>query len=305
MLFVFGEASSQLFHLYKVGALGLDDVQVNELERFNEFLVNTQHDHRLKQEATLLLMGCSAKAFFTFWNGLVSDEKLWDLYLDFAKRKILFCDSVKSVWTDFMEREQDAFCEMHVLDNPVRDERMPADKFRFSVGLPIESCIDLDAIKADRMRLLSFAGSLEVYPERREMLLAMMKIGLPVQLQSSLDAVRFFTGNPYKNYITFLLESVYTLNFPRATASTGGAFQLKGRYWEAMACGTILVEERNPLNDAVNFPATVVNYRNPDDLRQWLPKKIDLVEMMDAKKLLIEKNRMLYQSRRYFRQFSD
>lgn len=66
MLFVFGDASTQLFRVYQEGARGLDDVVIEDLGAFETFLANTEHDVRPKQEASLLLMGCNAGIFSRF-----------------------------------------------------------------------------------------------------------------------------------------------------------------------------------------------------------------------------------------------
>lgn len=191
-----------------------------------------------------------------------------------------------------------------MLDNPVRDPRIAPEKFRISVGLPIEAAIDLSLLKAGNLKLFTFAGSLEMYPRRREVLAAMMQAGVPIQLQSGLDAVRFYVANPYRNYFQYLLESIPTLNCPRATEVTGSSFQLKGRFWEAMACGAVLVEEFKLFNAQVDFRPDVVNIEDVDDLTRLFSHKYDLGALLDIKKARVAANRAHYRTREYFRQFS-
>lgn len=216
---------------------------------------------------------------------------------------MLCCDSVKPVWAAFISGIQDNFSDIHILDTPVRADGLDAEKYNFCVGLPIGHLINAGRISKNKMRLFTFAGSLDDYPERKEAIEEMWQIGIRLQLQSGIGEIRHWDKNPYENYIDFLLHSVFTLNFPNTTNATGGAFQLKGRFWEAMATGTILIEKANPLNREVGHTAPAINYSKPTDILELLKRAQGMEELIELKRESISGNSNFFEPLRFFRQF--
>ena len=303
MLFIFGDPSTQIFSVFKVAVRLVPGVELAGLDELAGFLERSRGNTGLGAAVTLMLMGCNFGPFTKFWREFSACEDDFSLFLEFKHRALLCCDSVKPVWATFIAGIQDNFSDIHILDTPVRADSLDVEKYNFCVGLPIGHLINTRRISKNKMRLFTFAGSLDNYPERKKAIEEMWRIGIRLQLQSGISETRHWDKNPYENYIDFLLHSIFTLNFPNTTNATGGAFQLKGRFWEAMAVGTVLIEKANPLNREVGHIAPAVNYSGPADILELLKHAAGMEELIELKRESIAGNSNSFEPLHFFRQF--
>lgn len=83
-----------------------------------------------------------------------------------------------------------------------------------------------------------FAGSLHHYPDRREMILQVQKLGIQVMAKGG-DEMNYLTQD---GYVELLNRSKISLNFSKTTK---GIHQIKGRVIESILCGALLFESEN------------------------------------------------------------
>jgi hypothetical protein len=122
---------------------------------------------------------------------------------------------------------------------------------------------------------VSFAGSLHHYPDRREMIIAVRKLGIPVVAKGG-DQVNYLTLD---GYVELLNRSKISLNFSKTTA---GVHQIKGRVIESILCGALVFESENdvtpryltpyrhyvPFSDAADLAVKVRRYLDNDAARR-------------------------------------
>ena len=107
----------------------------------------------------------------------------------------------------------------------------------------------------------SFIGSLTGYTHRGPYLKYALEKGCPLTISGG---QREHALAP-QEYATMIKKSKISINF--AEAAVKGTYQLKGRVTETLACGTLLLEHKNPVTSRILKSGThYVEFENKHDL---------------------------------------
>lgn len=169
-----------------------------------------------------------------------------------------------SAWPHSMRlsNELDPIVDLHVALDSTRAYRALAvrpERF-LCLWTPRDTVLFRDAGETRNFDV-SFAGSVSQYPDRRAALDHLAASGIRVHVTGG---QRQTTRLPPGDYAAVYQRSRITLNFPGA----GDRTQCKGRVFEAMLCGAMLLEGRNP------------------ETEQWFDPMLDFVPFDDHRDLV-------------------
>jgi hypothetical protein len=125
------------------------------------------------------------------------------------------------------------------------------------------------------------------------------------QSPASASAFDQYRNVDYQHYLDLLLHSTLTLNFPQATSSSGGGLHIKGRYWEAMATGSILLEQHNKMCDLMLPKPRTINYQDLEEIAVIVASYQDRSKssLIEEKLSQIAELKGLFDASAYFDQF--
>ena len=132
----------------------------------------------------------------------------------------------------------------------------------------------------DKKYEASFIGSLTGYAHRGPYLQHALKLGCPITISGG---QREHALSP-QEYAEMIKKSKISINF--AEAAIKGTSQLKGRVTETLACGTLLLEHKNPVTSRLLQPG--IHYVEFDDEND-LAEKINYYLKNDEERKKIAK----------------
>lgn len=169
----------------------------------------------------------------------------------FRRVTLIYADSQKPQWSDANNDLHLSVCGHRIL----RIDRFNDDE----VYLPIHRN---DWYKGEEKKTdISFYGTLNLYPERKETLEFLKGAGVNIHHEH------------VPNISKALCESKLTLNFGNCLSGRSGMYkpQIKGRVWEAMMAKCVVLERRNPEVAKLFTDDEIVFY---DDMKE-LPSLIE------------------------------
>ena len=304
-LLVFGDTDAPMFQIISEASHQVDWVEAWPLAAFK-----TQIRRHAGAQVIPLLLGCNYTRFIAFYNEVILQEQFHRPLSTFASRGVVLCDSVKPFWKQFVKDNGGLFTRLYPIDMPNglfanRDTQ----NFRPIIGMPIGHWIDPSRLQPERMHLLSFAGATHLYPERQQFIDALNARGITVALveAAAANASCFdqYRNVGYSRYLDFLLHSLLTINFPQATSNSGAGLHIKGRYWEALATGSVVLEQRNSLAELLSPKPRIVNYVQPDEIAAIVDsyRARSQAELVEEKLSQVVEFKGIFDAATYFEQF--
>ena len=312
MIHIFGVSSTAIYDIFKSAAATVEGVSVLDIQGLNDFLKFAGD-----RTGAIYILGCDFAPFEKGMMRLFSDAMAFRGMGRFSTRGLICCDLAKASWQRFLTNEElipRFFNKVYALDlpHPSLVPSLPgaeAQHWGYLTGLPIEQYMHPERISKDRFKLFTFAGNVEDYPLRREALerIAALPQQIDVFRHPGANAIQVRLGNPYSNYIDFLMHSAVTLNFSQSIVDLDGRapMHVKGRFWECLATGTVLMEEKNPMLDCLDLNAQVLNFAEVEQIPALLADFFagqDLDTLIARKRERIAQFSALFQNRRFFAQ---
>ena len=232
-------------------------------------------------------------------------SKTFNNFMKIKKRKLILCDSIKTFWQQFVRDYGNFFTEIYSIDMPFNDYYI-TESFRNHksiYGIPLLDRYHNTAIDIREMKLLSFAGTIDIYPERLEFLEELENKGIKIHYLHNLHLKNRYDEISFEEYMDFQLKSIFAINFPTIPARQGAFNHIKGRYWECLATGTKIIEKYNPLIRNIPIQFEIFNYSQIDDIRKLMDVKWDLEQILEEKREKILKYDHYFIPRNFFEQF--
>ena len=306
-LLFFGDNSIAFFNVLSEASHQVEWVDVWPLSEFK-----TQLKRHNGENCVPILLACNYPRFIEFYNEVMVREKFYLQFMEFQSRGLVLCDFVKPFWKQFVKDAGGLYSRLYPIDMPngliaEHDTQI----FSPTVGLPIGHWLNACELQPERMQILSFAGTTHLYPARQHCIDSLIKLGIQVALlepkTASPSAFDQYRNVDYWRYLDLLLHSTLTLNFPRATSSSGGGLHINGRYWEAMATGSILVEQHNSLCDLMRPKPRIINYIDLEEIAGIVARYQDRskASLIEEKRFQITESKGLFEASAYFGQFQS
>jgi len=253
----------------------------------------------------VMLIAMDYNVFIKSFLSQMQDEKIFDCFIKIKKRKLILCDSIKVFWTQFVKDYGNLFTEIYSLDMPFKNHDITHEykNYRPIYGLPLSDNFINRKISTNDLIPISFAGTVDIYPERLEFLENLEKAGIKVTYLASLYLRNRYEIIPFADYMDFQFKSVFAINFPTIPIRQGAFHHIKGRYWECLATGTKILEQSNPLIKNIPIDFNITNFSTIDDIQRLLDHNWDMQFYLKDKLDRINKYRQYFIPKKYFEQF--
>jgi len=304
-LLFFGDGDAPYFNILNEASHLVEWVDAWPLGEFK-----TQLQRHRGEDCVPILLGCNYPRFNAFYNEVIVQEKYYLQLMAFESRGLVLCDFVKPFWKQFVKDTAGVFSRLYPIDMPnglISEQDIQI--FSPIVGMPIGHWLNACELQPERMQLLSFAGTTHIYPERQRCIDSLIQLGIQVALlepktanPSHFDQYR---NVDYRRYLDLLLHSTLTLNFPQATSGSGGGLHIKGRYWEAMATGSILLEQHNSMCELMSPRPQIINYIHLEEIAVIVARYRERSKsrLIEEKRSQIAELKGLFDASAYFDQF--
>lgn len=228
-------------------------------------------------------------------------------FMSSTRRSLILCDSIKKFWCDFSLHYKDFFTHFYTIDLPIEDLEFAngLTNAKPIYGIPLPYQFREQDLKMEDLNLLTFAGRVDFYPERKKFIEDLIACGIPVKLVDNIELgyPKQHQATTHKNYMEFLFKSIFSLNFPGIPQTQGNYFHVKGRYWESLATGCFLVEPNNPVIERLPFEFNILNYKNIKKIKEIIFDKKLQKNCIEDKFNNIDRYKEFFKVKIFFDQF--
>jgi hypothetical protein len=195
-------------------------------------------------------------------------------FMSSTRRSLILCDSIKKFWCDFSLHYKDFFTHFYTIDLPIEDLEFAngLTNAKPIYGIPLPYHFYENDLNVEDMNLITFAGRIDIYPERKKFIDDLIACGVPVKPINNIELgyPKQHQATTHKNCMEFLFKSIFSLNFPGIPQTQGNYFHVKGRYWESLATGCFLIEPNNSVISRLPFEFNILNYKNINEIKSFI-----------------------------------
>ena len=228
-------------------------------------------------------------------------------FMSSARRSLILCDSIKKFWCDFSLHYKDFFTHFYTIDLPIEGlefaNGLTNYKPIYGIPLPYQFCEEDFHVK--ELDLITFAGRIDFYPERKKFIEDLITSGIPVKLVENIELgyPKQHQVTSHKDYMEFLFKSIFSLNFPGIPQTQGNYFHVKGRYWESLATGCFLIEPKNTVIETLPFEFNILNYDKTENIKEIIFDKNVQEKCINDKFVNINRYKEIFKIENFFHQF--
>jgi len=258
-------------------------------------------------DTRIFIVGTDFSYFLQEFKKFCGNGKAVRKFMSSTRRSLILCDSIKKFWCDFSLNSKDFFTHFYTIDLPIEGLEFAKGLTNSKpiYGIPLSYQFHEQDLKVEDLNLITFAGRIDLYPERRKIIEDLVACGVPVRLIDNIELgyPKQHQATTHKNCMEFLFKSIFSLNFPGIPQTQGKHFHVKGRYWESLATGCFLIEPNNSVISQLPFEFNILNYKNINEIKSIIFDRDLQKKCVEKKFNIIHRYNSIFNVKNFFEQF--